>query len=345
MADTLSPSEFEFLMALPNVPEGGSASAAPATVRNTPHVEVCAPGLSRESGRVLHLMHERHAVISGAALGKLLRTNVEATLVSLEEIPGSELQTLLENPSCCFLAEVAPLTGLLLLEIGPALGLVLVDRLLGGAEPQLPVTPCRPLTAIECRLLSRVATAIFDALCEAWRELSVQQPRIVRTESDSRLAAVAVSDESALVATFELAVGEARGAWRLLFSRRSLLPILPPLHASSGDSAAIIAAASANSIESAAGSESGRVPIVVQLAGARLTESELRELSVGDIIVTDNSPAAPAQVFADGRCRFTGHPGQFNGRKAVRIGDAHAGELGPDDASGRDVAAREGGGE
>lgn len=343
MADTLSPSEFEFLLASPNVPEGGGVPAAPATVRSAPHVEVCAPGLSRDVVRVLRLMHERHAVISGAALGKLLRTNVEATLISLEEIPGSELQTLLENPSCCFLAEAAPLTGLLLLEIGPAIGLVLVDHLLGGAELQRPVTPCRPLTAIECKLLSRVATAIFDALCEAWREASVQQPRIVRTESDSRLAAIAISDESALVSTFEMAVGEARGAWRLVFSRRSLLPILSRLHAAPGASAAINAAAGANSIESAARSESACVPIVVQLASARLTESELRELAVGDIIVTDNSPADPAQVFVDGHHRYTGNPGQFNGRKAVRVGDALPAEVGSDDPSVRDVASRKGG--
>lgn len=121
-----------------------------------------------------------------------------------------------------------------------------------------------------------------------------------------------VPDARLAVATCDVTVGESRGELQVAYPLAGLAPVLDDLRryartpeAGSGGPAT-------------AGTEA-RALLSVRLAVTRLSQMELRDLAVGDVLVTDWPSNRPMSVRVDGVPQFEGTGGIFQGRKAVRI--------------------------
>ena len=61
------------------------------------------------------------------------------------------------------------------------------------------------------------------------------------------------------------------------------------------------------------------VEVVVELATTTITTADLLDLRVGDIIASEKDVNDPLLVSVEGKPKFHAAPGQYKGRKAIRI--------------------------
>ncbi len=64
-----------------------------------------------------------------------------------------------------------------------------------------------------------------------------------------------------------------------------------------------------------------KVPMSIRLACTSLTTSDVMNLEVGDVILTEQPSDKGAEVQIAGRPVFTAFPGIYKGQKAIRIGE------------------------
>jgi flagellar motor switch protein FliM len=103
--------------------------------------------ISKNQVRTLQSIHENFAEIFGYFLVSKLQTTVNITPTSVDQLFYSEYILSVSNPSCLYVFEIAGTDGHGILEISPQLGLIIVERLLGGSADTLPKP--RTITSIE----------------------------------------------------------------------------------------------------------------------------------------------------------------------------------------------------
>ena len=59
--------------------------------------------------------------------------------------------------------------------------------------------------------------------------------------------------------------------------------------------------------------------VAVRLAQTSLPASDLNNLAIGDVLLTETEAGQPCEFLIDGRVAFLAEPGQHDGRKAARL--------------------------
>src|SRR6185436_19779329 len=104
------------------------------------------------------------------------------------------------------LFKAEPLRGIGLLEIPRALGMGIVDRLLGG-PPQSAVTE-HEFSEIEVALLDQVVYLVLAEWCNLWADFQALQPSLLGHEDDGKFLKTAPHDTVMLVLVMESKVGD-----------------------------------------------------------------------------------------------------------------------------------------
>src|SRR6185503_4659260 len=139
MSNVLDQSEVDALLAAVDSGDLGAASPSPAAISthsgNTPQIfsrsgkpvsldvhvyDFKRPErVSKDQMRALEALHEGFSRNFGAALSTYLRTIVEVSVASIEQLTFSEFIHALPNPTCFNLLTGKPLDGQMCLEISP----------------------------------------------------------------------------------------------------------------------------------------------------------------------------------------------------------------------------------
>lgn len=256
----------------------------------------------------LRILHESVARDFATALAALLRTSVDVSLASLEQVPYGQFVGRVETPACFYVLKADPLDDRAMLDIEPAILQPMIDRLLGGADTDEPPLG-RPLTEIELSLAARIVRLFVQQCCSAWKGMLDLRLDVLQMESNPRVLRLLPADELVLVAGFDLTVGRLHGAMRFCLPCRAIERI--------GDSPSFEPAAAI-----ASPSTPSAIDVSVTLAETTLTAGELADLRVGDIIATEAAVDCPAIVLIDGAAKFRATPGVYQGRRAVRLTEA-----------------------
>jgi len=113
---------------------------------------------------VLGGLQERFAGGVQTRLARLLRCDTGLSWDDPEEVTVSAHARTLDRATIVAGVQIAPLPGLLLLELGPEIALAIVERLLGGAGS---AGPARVLTGLESGLVAGILDRVLPALPEA----------------------------------------------------------------------------------------------------------------------------------------------------------------------------------
>lgn len=308
----------------------GHRLPAPHTARFKPGHSV-RPRDSTEANRLpaaqvaaLRVLHEGVGRSFSAALSAQLRTVAEVKLAWIEQVAYGDFVSRLHNPTCASVVRAAPLGAKWILDVNPNVMYAMIDRLLGGGrEPGL--IALRPLTQIELRLASRITKLLLRELEQAWQASAELSLTIDRVESNPRLVLSVPSDEVVVLVGFEAKINDLRGAMTLCLPAGSLAPLATKLaRAAEKNSHPGLPDDTAQPPE--AGPVCASVELVVLLAQTKIPSRDLHSLRVGDIIATDQNVSSPLTVTIDGQTAFHAHPGAAQGRKAVRLLEAHAPE-------------------
>jgi flagellar motor switch protein FliM len=274
--------------------------------------------VSKDQMRALETLHEGFGRNFGAALSGYLRTIIEVTVASIEQLTYSEFIHSLPNPTCFNLLKAEQLDGQLCLEISPLIIYPIIDRLLGGSNADLFI-PQRPLTQIEQRLVQRITDRATQQLSEAWSNLTPVKFKVEDFESNPQLVQIVPPNETVVVVGFELKMGNRAGTMSLCIPYNVIEPIM-----------GVLAAQNWFSYQRKGGQEdhlrkltrnilNARVELRAFLAQTTIRVSDLMALAPGDIITTEKPAGADVLVQIEGKNKFMAQVGQFRGARALRI--------------------------
>ncbi|MFN0197567.1 MAG: flagellar motor switch protein FliM [Planctomycetaceae bacterium] len=329
MADVLSQTEVESLLAALE-PGGGGSSPSPTPI-GTGHDAFSQISVydfkrpervSKDQMRAFQALHEGFSREFGASLSGLLRTIVEVKLISVDQLTYSEFVFSLENPTCFNLLDSKGLDGHLILELNPSIIFPIIDRMLGGGKESEQNHPSRPLTEIELKLVTRIIELATQGLESSWRNLCELKLRVAQVESNPQLAQIVPPNEVIVLISFEITMGEVRGIMNLCIPFNTIEPLAVKLSSDSWSAYTKKASEPWQQVSLETGLARTKVSLVVKLSETSLRMEETANLSVGDVIVTENPVQNGLQITVEGRPAFTGFPGVYKGHKAIQISRA-----------------------
>ena len=290
MADTVQPTRRD-QPPQPMAPDAPSAPPPPAGD------EACWVRSSRPN-ESLRWLTDEFADSFAAVASSLLRADLKVRLTGAAECSRAHLVQALEELTCTYVVVPDPPESEgpeICLEFSPAIAMAMIERLL-GASAACPLAISRPLTAVERRVLHRLAKVVAVSLAGAWPG----SPRPgFRAELRPIPTTAARSDRRVAAITFELSMGRNVGTMRLCgdgeildeVTRATLRP------------------------------RTGKAPLelTAALEGVTVDDAELAELAVGDIIATEIDADGEIVIRIGGIPKFAARLGLAGGKKVLTI--------------------------
>jgi flagellar motor switch protein FliM len=326
MADVLSQSEVESLLAALDPRDNLEQSAAgrgsgaggvsqPVNVYDFKRPE----RVSKEQIRVVQALHEGFSREFGAGLSGMLRTIVEVKLIGVDQLTYGEFVFSLENPTCFNLIESKGLSGHIILDLTPSIIFPIVDRLLGGGKHFRSTYPKRALTDIELKLVSRITHLALSGLDKAWANICELGLTVTQIESNPQLIQIVPPNEVVVLVSFELIMGDMQGVMNLCIPYNTIEPFSGRLSSDTWSSYTKRTPEPGQRINLETGVAHAPVEMVVLLAETKLTAREIRDLDVGDVLLTEHQTKRGLKVLIEDEPLFEGFAGAYRGHKAVRV--------------------------
>lgn len=273
--------------------------------------------ISKDQMRALTTLHDAFARNFGASLSGFLRTIVEIRIVSAEQKTYAEFTASLPNPTSFNLVNCPPLDGQMCLELSPLIIYPIIDRLLGGSNGDLFI-PQRAMTQIEQRLIQRILNRGMTALTEAWQSLKQIEFGLGEMESNPQIVQIVPPNEVVVVITFEIKMTNRAGTMNLCIPFNVIEPLVENL---SSQNWSVSGRKGERAWESVIARRLSDAMLEVTgiLAETTMTISELRNLEVGDVIMTEKPANATVTLLTGGRPKFFADIGQYKGRRALKI--------------------------
>ncbi len=296
----------------------GSGFAGTGNARVTAYDFKRPERVGKDQMRAIHSLHEALARNFGASISGMLRTMIEVKLLSVDQLTYSEFVFSLDNPSCFTVLNPKPLEGHWILDVAPALSYAVIDRMLGG-DPQPTDSIRRPLTEIETRLMSRVVEQFLKHLKSAWENIVELDPEIDNIESNPQLVQIVPPNEVVILVGFEIMLGKNRGMMNLCVPFNTIEAFNTKLSRNGwvgygkGKPTAITKHKISQNVDRAL------IDVVVTLARSKIMTGDLLDLSVGDVITTEQEVNDPLELAVQDVPKFSASAGAFKGKKAVKI--------------------------
>lgn len=246
-----------------------------------------------------------------------LHAVVEAKVLSTEQVTYDEFIRSLPYPTILGIFNMNPLEGNALLELGPQLAFMIVDRLLGGlgTEP----TKNRDLTEIERKIISSKLSKIVQLIAESWTDIFEVDSHLVDMETNPQFTQIVAPNEMVVVITMEVKIAESQGIINICLPYIVMKPILDKLNnlflfSSQGKQ---ISPEEKELIRKKI--EWAKVPMKVFMGGTQITVEDLLHLERGDVITLNQGIKEPLAVYVGEFMKFKGMPGLSGNKMAVQI--------------------------
>jgi flagellar motor switch protein FliM len=272
---------------------------------------------SKDQIRSLTRIHENFARLLTTFFSAQLRTYVQFTVASSDQIPYEEFIRSIPNMTILNIFEVPPLEGRILLEVNPNIAYAMLDRMLGGKGWS--VNKINNLTEIETKIMSNMFERAFENLHEAWADLAPIDPILTGFEVNPQFLQMVSPNETVVVISFNTVIGETSGMINICIPHVVLEPIIPKLSVHYWMQAdkkvkepkemAIIE----KSIQKA------DVPITVELGTSDISVQEFLSLDVRDVIELSQPINEPLMIKIGGIPKFIGQPGKVNKKIAIQV--------------------------
>lgn len=275
--------------------------------------------VSKERLLALEAMYERLVKsLEGWLVGRV-RTKVELSLNSVEQISFSEFTHSLTTPCAAYLFRIQDSGGMKgVIDVGQDFAYFLVDRLFGGGGN--PTALARALTPLERMAVRTVADRGLVLLSEIWQDHIALDLEISGFESIPEILRAENRDDPMLVAHVDtLALG--------VQSDMSIclpLSILEKFFMASGQrQTGNVAGSEMERTRNRQMAESSlrvtELGVSARMPDFKLSMRELASLKEGSVVSTGIACDTELQVLINGRLRFRGAPGRVGRRLAVKV--------------------------
>ena len=172
-------------------------------------------------------IHENFARLSFTSLSVLLRSLVNLSLSSVDQLTLEEVSRSLPLPTTLAVIGMKPLKGLIAMEIDPAVTFAIIDRLCGGVGATFPIR--RDLTDIERHIITGVIKGLLENLRLSWAGVFSLSPGLASVESNLSQTKIAPSYEMVALVSLDVTIGEVKGLINICLPYPTLEPIMTKL--------------------------------------------------------------------------------------------------------------------
>ncbi len=272
---------------------------------------------SKEQLHTIQAIHENFSRLVSTYLAAHVRTVVQVTVNSVEQLTYDEVVNTIPNPTIMNIITVAPLEGNIILDIKPSIAFTIIDRLFGG--PGDAPEKVRGLTDIERTVMERIVNGILEHFAEAWENIIQVDPKLEMMESNPQFAQIVSPTEMVVMVTLEMKVGDKQGMMTICIPYIVIEPIVNKLNAHFWYSG-LGKKSTAEHLEVLRKNiEKAKIPMSVILGHAELTVAELLDLQIGDVVQLDSSVNKPLSVVVGSKTKFMGRPGLVGSRMGMQI--------------------------
>ncbi len=272
---------------------------------------------SKDQIRSLTRIHENFARLLTTFFSAQLRTYVQISVASSDQIPYEEFIRSIPNMTILNVFEVPPLEGRILLEVNPNIAYAMLDRMLGGKG--MSVNKINNLTEIETKIMSNMFERAIENLRETWADLAEIDPMLTNFEVNPQFLQMVSPNETVVVISLNTVIGETSGMINICLPHVVLEPIIPKLsvhywmQADKKEREPKEVAIIEKNIQMA------NVPVAVELGTADISIQEFLSLDAGDVIELNQQITNPLLIKIGGIPKFIGQPGKVNKKLAIQV--------------------------
>jgi len=273
--------------------------------------------VSQDQLRSLHLLYEAFGRNFASSLSAYLRSFVDVTLKSIEQIPYSAFVKPLPDPTLFVSITMRPFDSNMALEINPTVVFPMIDMILGGPGTNLEEN--RNLTEIELNIIEGVIKLAMRDLGTAWQSIMDFDFFLEGKGTKPQMFQIVSQSEAVVAIMLELKIGEFSGRMNMCIPSHALKLLRSkfdqqwsaPRHKSIENEGEKIR----ELVERVPLAMSGEIP------NCKMTVGELLKVSVGDVIELNHRVSEPITMRVCGLEKFTGNIVQRQGSIAFEIVD------------------------
>lgn len=272
---------------------------------------------SKDQIRSLTRVHENFARLLTTFFSAQLRTFVQISVASADQIPYEEFIRSIPKMTILNVFEVPPLDGRILMEVNPNIAYAMMDRMMGGKGTS--INKIENLTEIETKIMTNTFERSVEYLREAWETIAEIDPILADFEVNPQFLQMVSPNETVVVISLNTTIGETTGMINICIPHVVLEPIIPKLsvhywmQTDKKEREPQEIAILEKRIKKA------DIPISVELGTAEISIQDFLMLDVGDVIELNQSIENPLMIRIGNIPKFTGQPGKMNKKVAVQV--------------------------
>ena len=274
---------------------------------------------SNDQIRGITRIHENYARLLTTFFSAQLRTYVNVTVASVDQIPYEEFIRSIPKMTILNMYSVEPLEGRILMEVNPNIAYSLLDRLLGGQGES--VSTIENLTEIDTILLTQLFEKAVVSLQEAWASLVNIEPILEDFEVNPQFLQMVSPNETVVVVSLTTEIGDTSGMINICIPHIVLEPIIPNLSAhywmqtvdKQRDPEAF-----ANITENI---QEANIEVKAVLGETKINIDEFLHLKTNDVITLNQSIDMPLILEINEQPKFFVQPGKFKNKVSVQVLD------------------------
>ncbi|WP_019152779.1 flagellar motor switch protein FliM [Robertmurraya massiliosenegalensis] len=272
---------------------------------------------SKDQIRSLTRIHENFARLLTTFFSAQLRTYVQISVASADQIPYEEFIRSIPKMTILNVFEVPPLDGRILMEVNPNIAYAMMDRMMGGKGSS--INKVENLTEIETKIMTTTFERSFEHLREAWETLEDIEPMLADFEVNPQFLQMVSPNETVVVISLNTTIGETTGMINICIPHVVLEPIIPKLsvhywmQTDKKDREPQEVALLENRLKRA------DLSVAVELGEAEITIQDFLMMDVGDVIELRQHIENPLTIKVAEVPKFAGQAGKLNKKIAVQI--------------------------
>ncbi|MDP2301428.1 MAG: flagellar motor switch protein FliM [Ignavibacteria bacterium] len=274
--------------------------------------------ISKNQLRTIRNIHENFAESFSSFLVTKLQNIVNINIPTVDQIYYSEYVLSVPNPACLYTFEIKNTDIKGILELSTDFALTLVDRLLGGNG--IGTKQTKMITPIEQKVLHVVIERIFADLRKAWQIIDDFEFIIDRFEPDIDFAQITSQNESVLLLSFEILIGEQSYMMNLSFATFAFDTILAKLSSQKLSTIRPVRYQGVTAQEILTSHlYKALLPVSVEFGRTVISVKELMNLEKGDVIMLEQKIGDDHIIKVQNKPMFLGKSGNVNNHKAVKV--------------------------
>ncbi|MHB9093043.1 MAG: flagellar motor switch protein FliM [Eubacteriales bacterium] len=272
---------------------------------------------SKEQIHTLQAIHENYARLLATYFSGNLRSVVQLSVHSVEQLTYDEFIRSLPNPTILSIFQMDPLEGNAIMEVNPAIIFTIIDRLFGG--PGEAPEKIRDLTDIERTIIEKVVNRILDILSEAWENIIQFKPKLDIIETNPLFTQIVSPSEMVVLISFRTQFGDNEGLINLCIPFIVLEPIINKLSAHFWFAGTAKEATQESIQRIKHRIEKAVVNVSAVLGKATIEVKDMLELQSGDVVLLDSKVNDPIEIMVGTKQKFHARPGVIGSKTAVQI--------------------------